>query len=433
MIYDLAIIGGGPAGYSAALEAVKYGLSVVLFEKELLGGTCLNRGCVPTKFLVHVAELYDSARNASRYGFHFENMQIDFPAINQKMWETVAALRGGIEGLLLQKKIDIVTGFARIESKNCVKCKDILYKAKNILIASGSKPSKPVIANAISSDEIWNRKELPKKVHIIGGGVIAVEFANIFRQLGSDVTISIRGERILKRWDRELAVGLTQNLKKSGIKIRTNCTQTDWLEEGYELILAAFGREKNTECLGSQDILLDETGAILTNPYGQTNKTNIFAAGDVIADSSMLAYIAMEQGKRIVKYIVAQPLPSCSAVASCIYTNPEIASIGITESEAKSRGIEVVVGKQNMRSNASTLITTEKRSFIKVIAEKHTHSILGAQLMCERASDMAGEFVLAMNNGLTVEKMKQAVHPHPSFSEAIMDVMDLVEEKLDAI
>jgi dihydrolipoamide dehydrogenase len=430
MKYDLAIIGGGPAGYSAALEAIKYGLSVVLFEKELLGGTCLNRGCVPTKFLAHTSELYDNARNSRQYGVSSEGVTLDLAVTQSKMKDTVEELRNGLNRLLEENKIEVVYGKATVLHANLIACQGMEYETKNILIATGARTMHPLIRGTVDSTQALTLDRIPQTVKILGGGVVATEFANIFNKLGADVTICIRADRILRKWDKELAVGVTQQLKKQGIRIQTKCTMHEFEEGNYELILSATGREPNLEGLEHLGIQADDHNGVMVDQYGMTNIENVYAAGDVVSDSCMLAHIAMEQGKQIARHIAGEQTFDASAIAKCIYLEPEVASVGLTENEAKEKGLAVVTGKQNLRSNARTLIATEARSFLKIVAEVNTHKILGAQLMCERASDLASEFVVAINQQMTVEELMRSVHPHPSFSEAITDALVAVEGKL---
>ena len=433
MIYDFAILGGGPAGYSAAFEAVKLGLSVILFEKQELGGTCLNRGCVPTKFLAHTAELYYQAYNSSEYGIISEKPVLDYLVANEKKDKIVSELRSGIEQSMKLKKIEVVNGYAEISDSCHIFCGGETYEAKNILIATGSIPAEPLAEGAVTSDEILKLKSLPKSVKIIGGGVIASEFANIFSFLGVEVTIAIRGERILRKWDKEIAVALTQNFKKRGIKILTNQTPKQLSEKTAEVILSAAGRKPNLCGVNTSLIETDESGGIIVDCSFRTKTENIFAAGDVISKSRMLAHTAMEQGKTVARIAAGKESGIPSAVVECIYTSPEVASVGFTEVEAKENGVQFVSAKSSMRANARTLISGLDRSFIKILADKNTKKIIGAQLFCDRASDIADELALAINHGFTTDDLLKAARPHPSFCEAITDAAEVLSEKLNEI
>lgn len=434
MKYDIAVIGGGPAGYTAALEAIKYGYSVVLFEKNLIGGTCLNRGCIPTKYLSHISEMIYGIKNAERFGVTVDSLNIDFKKTIAKKDGIVLELRENLDTYLKNKGVTIVKGTAALKCDGSILCNGEEYDAINTIIATGSKQSETTIAlSSISSDEALSLESVPKTIKILGGGVIAVEFANIFNQLGSDVTIAIRGDRILRKWDKELAVSITQVLKKNGVKIKTNCSPEDFNDGEYDCVLSAFGRIPELQGIDTNQIEVDSNGAIIVKKDGSTSQRNVYAIGDVISGSDMLAHIAMEQGKRVIHSISGKNDDKDIVVAECIYISPEVASVGLTEMEAKEKNINYVLGKINLLSNARTLISTESRSFIKVLADKDTRKIIGAQLMCERASDIASEFVVVIKNGLTIDQIKSSVHPHPSYSEAIIDVMDVLVEKADGI
>ncbi len=433
MIYDLAILGGGPAGYSAAFEAVKLGLSAILFEKRELGGTCLNRGCVPTKFLAHTAELYHSAFNSREYGIISEKPVLDYLAACEKKESVVSELRSGLEQSMRLKKIAVVNGSANITDSSRITCNGETYEAKNILIATGSIPAEPLAEGALTSDEILELKSLPRSMKIIGGGVIAAEFAHIFSLLGVEVTIAIRGERILRKWDKEIAVALTQSFKRRGIRILTNQTPEQLSERSADVVLSAVGRRPNLCGVNTSLVETDENGGIVVDRCFRTKTENIFAAGDVISNSRMLAHTAMEQGKTVARVVAGRGAALPSAVVECIYTSPEAASVGLTEAEAKERGVQVVSAKSGMRSNARTLIAGTDRSFIKILADKNTRKLIGAQLVCDRASDIADELALAINHGFTVEDLLKAARPHPSFCEAITDAAEALSEKLNEV
>ncbi len=432
MIYDLGIVGGGPAGYSAALEAIKCGLSVILFEKENLGGTCLNRGCVPTKFLANIAEGYSEITNLKRYGVECASVTVDYAVTKRKMDDTVSLLRDGLEKLLRANDITIIEGDAQAHKDGLIVCGGAEYKVKDILLCTGSTQAEPIINGAISSDDLLALSDIPQSILVIGGGVIAVEFASILNKLGCDVTIAIRGERILRKWDKEIAVGVTQQFKRDGIHILTRC-QFDNLEaENYDVILSAIGRIPSNNCINDLGIECDAVGGIIVDEFGMTNIDHVYAAGDVISGGRMLAHTAMEQGKNIVRKIAGKKCTK-SVVVECIYISPEIASVGLTEKDAKEQGINVVCGKVNMNSNARTCISTQNRCFIKLVVDATSHFLIGAQLMCERASDIASELLVVINNYITIDKYKESLHPHPSYSEAIVDAIDVTLKKINEV
>lgn len=430
MRYDLAVVGGGPAGYSAALEAVDFGLRVVLFEHREIGGTCLNRGCVPTKFLAHAAELYSRIQNASDYGISAKGVSIEYAMTLQRKQEIVSQLRTGLEQTMRQGKIDIIQKTARVTGQGGIYCDGRRYEAENILIATGSSPAQPLVSGAITSDELLELGQIPESLKIIGGGVVAVEFAHIFSSLGTKVTLCLRSERILRKWDRELSVSLAQRMKQKGIIILTNCSMEQMEEIKAELTLSATGRIPNIEGVFENGLDVQLNDGIVTDVFGQTSIPGIFAAGDVIAGSCQLAHVGMEQGRRVADYIAGRPLCKPAAVIRCIYTQPEIASVGLDEAEARKEGIRTVTGKQTMYANARTLISGGERGFIKLVADAENGRVLGAQLMCGRASDIAGELALAVNSGLAVQDLVCSVRPHPSFCEEISRAAESLLEKL---
>lgn len=433
MMYDLAIIGGGPAGYSAAIEALGRHMSVVLFERGAMGGTCLNRGCVPTKYLSHVARKYYELGTSENEGFSFQSLKFEYDKTLIRMKNIVSSLRNGLEDKLYKDGITLIKGNARIKSGGLIESNGCTYETKNILIATGSASLNPVVPDALVSDEIFRIYKVPKQLHIIGGGTVAVEFAEIFRMLGSEVTISIRGERILRKWDKEIAVGLTQSMKKKGIKINKNCDFSMFETSPDEVVLSAVGRKPVLPKTEGNLYDIGSDGGIQVDDNGQTKTKGIFAAGDVVEGSYQLAHIGMEQGRRVVRFIAGEKLPKESTAIQCIYLAQEIASVGLTEVDARENAIKTVSAKQNMFSNARTLISTQERGFIKILAEVQSRKIVGAQFMCERAGDIVAELALAVNLGITVDEMLCSVRPHPSYSEAVTEVLCSLKEKLDAL
>lgn len=430
MKYDIAVIGGGPGGYSAALEAVKYGLTVVLFEKDELGGVCLNKGCVPTKFLLHSGEVYRSLRRASAYGISAGEPILDFNITQRENYRIVAQLREGLRELLSENRITVISADAAVVSENTVKAGDEIFTAENIILATGSVPAAPFVEGAVTSDEMLKISHIPESLTIIGGGIVSVEFAGIFSSLDSRVNIKIRGERLLRKMDRELAAGAAQILKKSGVKLQTKCSPEEFACNDSQIVMSAAGRIPRLPDIGNLSIALGEDGGIVADDMGQTSVKGIYAVGDVVSGSSQLAHTAMEQGRRAIKHIAGSVSGKPSVIVSCIYLQPEIASAGLSETQAKAAGIDCVSAKQTMYSNARTLIANPERGFVKIVAERSSGKIIGAQLICERAGDIITELALAMNSGLTAEELCNTVHPHPSFCEAVYEAAELLKSKL---
>ena len=424
-MYKIAIIGGGPAGYSAAFEAVRYGFSVLLFEMDKLGGTCLNRGCVPTKYLTHVADIYRNINASNRYGIGVELTGLDYEKTVDESENIVSKLREDLTNNLLQSKITIVKGKAKLLDETHISCNGEVFEAEHIIIATGSKNTDKPFVHCINTDELLSLKHLPDKLIILGGGVSAVEFADIFSRLGVRIDIYIRGKRILRKWSKEIAASISSVLKKNEVKIHTEADLAD-IDLTSATVLSVLGRKPNLEgideTIDEGIISIADNGGIVVDEYYRTKTKNIFAVGDVTENSAQLAHVAMEEAKQVVRFIAGETTKK-SAVVQCIYTMPEVAVAGLSESEAKEAGIDYISAKQTMYSNARTLIGSTDRGFIKIIADKNTEKILGAELMCERASDIVGELALAINSGIKVSELEGSTRAHPTFYEAVTEAL----------
>lgn len=424
-MYKIAIIGGGPAGYSAAFEAVRYGFSVLLFEMDELGGTCLNRGCVPTKYLSHVAELYSNINESKRYGIGVEPTGLDYEKTVAESENIVSKLREDLTNNLLQSKITIVKGKAKLLDETHISCNGEVFEAEHIIIATGSKNTDKPFVHCINTDELLSLKHLPDKLIILGGGVSAVEFADIFSRLGVRIDIYIRGKRILRKWSKEIAASISSVLKKNEVKIHTEADLAD-IDLTSATVLSVLGRKPNLEgideTIDEGIISIADNGGIVVDEYYRSKTKNIFAVGDVTENSAQLAHVAMEEAKQVVRFIAGETIQK-SAVVQCIYTMPEVAVVGLSESEAKEAGIDYISAKQTMYSNARTVIGSTDRGFIKIIADKNTEKIIGAELMCERASDIVGELTLAINSGVTVSELEGSTRAHPTFYEAVTEAL----------
>ncbi len=452
--YQLIIIGAGPGGYEAAIRAAQLGLSTALIERRQVGGTCLNRGCIPTKAMLHSAQLYKETSHFELLGLHAENVSFDWEKIHQRKNEVVSKLRGGIEQLIKANKIDFYSASATIVSPHEVHLdqgEETCLHGENILIATGSVPARPPIPgldlpNVVTSDELLEDEhfthELAKEILIIGGGVIGVEFASVFSSFGSKVTIVEALDRILPTMDREISQNLNMILKKRGIEIHTGAMveKLEQSENGLichftekektqqiaaQQVLVAIGRRANIQGLFSEDFSVAcERGHIVTDDNFRTNVDSIYAIGDVTS-KIQLAHMASAQGICAVHIIAGkQPPIDLRTVPGCIYTDPEIASVGITEEEAKQQSIPIKKGKFIMSGNGRSLIDEQERGFIKVLAHKETDVILGAQLMCSRATDLVAELATAIVNGLTTEQLAQVIRPHPTFCEAVTEAVE---------
>lgn len=453
--YGLVIIGGGPAGYEAAFDAAKNGIKTALVENRELGGTCLNRGCIPTKTLLHSAELFAEMKKSEALGISVEGLGVDMGKIQNRKREVLDQLRSGIEMLMKKNKIAVYYGTGTILNPHEVQVRgqgqEYTLAADNILIATGSVPSVPPIQgadlpNVHTSDTLLDNMKLYRSLTIIGGGVIGMEFASVYSALGVQVTVVEFLDRILANMDKEISQNLKMIMKKRGVDIHTSAKVEKIVErEGVlvccysekdkpqetvsDAILIATGRRANTEGLFGQEMEVSmERGRILVNELGQTSVPNIFAAGDV-TPSVQLAHAASANARNIVAYLVHQNFASkekpfvqpyrSDLIPGCVYTNPEIGTIGYTQEEAKKLGEPVIIKKYPMSANGKTVLSGQDRGFIKVIALENGHRIIGAQMMCARATDMISQFETAIVNNLTLEQLGAVVHPHPTYSEAI--------------
>lgn len=452
--YQLIVIGAGPGGYEAAIRAAQLGLTTALIERRDVGGTCLNRGCIPTKAMLHSAQLYREAANFELFGLHTENTSFDWAKVHQRKNDVVVKLRTGIEQLIKANKIDFFNNSASISGKNDVQLdQGEVIRGENILIATGSVPARPPIPgldlpNVVTSDELLDdphftqADSLAKEILIIGGGVIGVEFASVFSSFGCHVTIVEAMERILPTMDREISQSLNMVLKKRGVSIHTgamvekleqdeNGLVCHFTEKGKaqavpaQQVLVAIGRRPNTQGLFAEGFeVACERGRIVTDENFRTSVDSIYTIGDVTS-KIQLAHMASAQGICAVHTIAGQKPPiDLRYVPGCIYTDPEIASVGITEDEAKQQGIPVKKGKFLMTGNGRSLIDEQERGFIKVLAHQETDVILGAQLMCSRATDIVAELATAIVNGLTCAQLAGVIRPHPTFCEGVTEAVE---------
>ncbi len=451
--YGLIVTGAGPGGYEAALRAAKLGIRTALVENRDVGGTCLNRGCIPTKSLLHAAETASGLERGGEWGIA-GTLSVDFAAVHRKKTEVTEKLRAGVEGLLKQKKVDLLRGTGTILAPGRVAVDGVEYGADNILIATGSVPARPPIPgleHAITSDEVLaDQNRVFSSLVIIGGGVIGVELACVYQALGCQVSIVEAMDRILPNMDREICQNMTMILKRRGVSVNTGCMVSAVEKEADgglavryackdqpgeargEAVLCAIGRRPNTAGLFGEGFAVDmERGRILVDERFQTSVPGVYAIGDV-SSKIQLAHVAAAQGAACVDWLAGrEPLVDVTCVPSCIYTSPEIASIGITADEAKAAGRAVKVGKALMSANGKTVIAAGERGFIKIVADAPTGVILGAQLMCERATDMLSELTEAVVNGLTARQLARVMRPHPTFEEAVSAAVEDLLEKLE--
>jgi dihydrolipoamide dehydrogenase len=447
--YDLIIIGAGPGGYVAAIKAAQLGMKVALVESQRIGGTCLNQGCIPTKSLLHAAETIREIRQAEKNGIQVGTLQIDRNKMYQQKDQVVDQLVQGVEALIKANKIDWIKGVGTIIASGQVDVSGKIYETEKILIATGSKPAVPPIPGSdlpgvITSNELLAQPNQYNQLVIIGGGVIGVEFASIFNELGCEVTIIEAADSLLPNFDSEISKKLALLLKKQGIKIATKSSVASISKEtqlvctysskGKELtakgdaILIATGRKAYFEGLFAEDVAVElDRGMIKVNEFFETSIKGIYAIGDVANRGMQLAHVASAQGVNAVLAMNQQQgVYDLDLVPSCVYTTPEIASVGITEAQAKEQDLSIKIGKYNMAGNGKTIIAGSSLGFVKVIADAQSEKIIGAQMLCARATDMISEFTTAIVNELTISDVGTIIHPHPTYNEGVGEAYELL-------
>jgi len=453
--FDLIVIGAGPGGYTAALKAADLNMSVAVIDKDKLGGVCLNRGCMPTKALLYASSIFSMMQRCDDFGVSTDFISFDFSKMQEYKKRSVLRYRSEIEYLFKKRNIEFIRATAVIHRNKTVEItnedgKEYL-RAKSIIIATGARPVIPDIPGiaesvVIDSDRLLAAKEWNfDRIVIVGGGVIGVEFAAVFQALCSNVTIVEKGDHLLGPMDIQVAEALEKKLRDKGIVINCNTT-IEWIKEQNctlynhatgerhnlkaSQIVIAVGRTPYTEgLLGADAALKFRDGKLLVDADFMTSEPGIYAIGDVVA-KTQLAHVAAAQGTYVVEKIAGcehsimlevvpngmyVPLP---IVPNCIYTSPEIATVGLTEQAAVKRGMKVRCGVCSMDGNGKSIITKEE-GFIRLIFEAYSNTIIGAQIVCPRATDMIGEMATAIANGLTARQLDKAMRAHPTYSEGI--------------
>ncbi|MBM6723776.1 dihydrolipoyl dehydrogenase family protein [Pseudoflavonifractor phocaeensis] len=433
-MHDLLIIGGGPGGCAAALRAARGGLSVALFEPRQVGGTCLNRGCIPTKALLHGAK-----------------PGCDWSQLAAEKESVVATLRSGMEKQLKAAKVEVIPAQAVITGPNTARTADgTLWEGRSILVSVGSLPAPlPIpgmdLPGVSNSDGLLDDIRPRDHLLIIGGGVIGVELAWVWASAGCRVTIVEALDRLIANLDRELSQSLTMELKKAGVTVYTGASVAEiqpgpavrFTHKGEEhtlaadTVLVAAGRKPATAGLFDGVSPAMDRGFLTVDEHFRTSIPSIYAIGDAIG-GAMLAHKAEAEGDVVAHLLLGKtPLRGTSPIPSCVYTDPELAQVGLTLDEAKARNIPAVSGKCVMGANGRTLIEGGKRGFVKLVFHKETHALLGGQLCCYRASDLIAELTLAVSLGLTAEQLLRPVRPHPTFAEAVTAAVEAGLEALE--
>lgn len=428
-MYDLVIIGAGWAGFNAALKAKQLGLKVALIDKSEIGGTCLNRGCIPTKTLLQSAKVYSLVKKSKNFGIETAEPKINFSEVVARKNKIVQQLQQGMK--LMLKDIDFFNSEAILIAKDTVKAGDAELKTRFILIATGSKPYElPGFKfdgkKILSSDDILNLVEIPSNLLIIGGGVIGCEFASLFSALGVKVTIVEKMPQLLPGEDKEVARKLENILKKKGINISTNTDAAGVNTNDYDLVLVCVGRAANSNLTGLDKLgIKTENNKIAVDGYLRTNIPNVYAAGDCTG-KIMLAHFAAYQGITVAENIANPDKPkkadNCN-VPNCIFTDPEVASVGLNEDKTLAQGIEVKINKFDFLASGMARIIDETEGFIKIISDKNTEEVIGASIIGPKATELIGILTLAVNNKLKISQIRETIFAHPTIAESIHETL----------
>ena len=449
--YNLIILGSGPGGYVAAIRASQLGLNTAIVEKENLGGICLNWGCIPTKALLKSAQVFNYLKKASDYGLKINGYEKDFKSIIDRSRNISNSMSDGVNFLMKKNKIDIIEGHGKVLNGKKVEVennkKKIIVKADNIIIATGarSRELKNIPHDkekVIGYRKAMSLKSQPKKIIIIGSGAIGIEFAYFYNAIGSDVTIIEYQKNILPLEDEDVSKQLERNFKKNGIKIYTN-SEVISVEKNSKIISAKFKTEKKEEIL-SADIIISATGIksnidnigiedvgiavdndkVLVNDFYETNIPGYYAIGD-ITKGPALAHVASAEGILCVEKIAGHNVQKLDYdnIPGCTYCSPEVASVGMTEKQAKENGYDILIGKFPFSASGKAKASGNSEGFVKVIFDKKYGEWLGCHMIGEGVTDMIAEAVLGRKLETTGYEILKTVHPHPTMSEAVMEAV----------
>jgi dihydrolipoamide dehydrogenase len=462
MTYDLIVIGSGPGGYSAAVRAGQYGLKTAIIEKDAkLGGTCLHVGCIPTKSLLHTADVWDYFKHSGEEGIQCENPKIDYPKVLDRKNKIVAKHAKGVEFLMKKNKVDWMKGYGTLKPRGANGLLQVEVKSdagtqtletKNIILATGSAARmlpglKPDARTILTNIEILDMPAIPKSMLIIGAGAVGVEFASIFNRFGTKVTVLEMLPRLVPVEDEEVSKELERCFKKTGIRCETGAkadkiTKTDTgvklsvtLANGKveemeaETLLIAVGRKPMTEGLGLDKLKVElDRGFVKVDEYQRTGEQGLYAIGDVVAGTPQLAHVATMQGMVAVAHMAGKPARPVNRnrIPGCTYTEPGIGSVGLTEAQARAEGHKVKVGKFPFSANSKATILGAHEGFVKVVADEKFGEILGVHIIGPEAFELVSEAVAAMEAEATVETMMSTIHAHPTLYEAMGEAFNNV-------
>lgn len=450
---DLVVIGGGPGGYVAAIRAAQLGMRVTLVEKDELGGTCLNRGCIPTKAYYQNAATLHTLRRLSELNIQGGPWQFDMPGAQRRKQDIVANLVQGIAGLLQANTVEVIRGLAQIAAPDQVTVAGQQITTQRILIATGSVVANPPIPGldlpgVLTSDQMLALETVPKRLAVIGGGVIGLEFASIFQAFGSEVSVIEYLPELLSATDKEIAKRMRVYLKRQGLTVHTGSsvqsitqgddaslrvavkhTRGEFTAEA-DTVLVATGRRACTRCvdLDKLGVAVDQRGFITVDANYQTSVPGIYAIGDVTG-GKMLAHVASEEGRVAVERMAGlQSEVAYWAVPSVIFTFPEIATVGLNEEEAKAAGLDYRIGKAQFSANSKAVTMGETDGLIKVVAD-HTGVIVGVHIIGPHAADLIQEASLMVKQRLRTDDVITTIHPHPTLGEALLEAVMDVEHR----
>ncbi len=455
--YDVIVLGSGPGGYVTAIRASQLGLKTAVIEKESLGGVCLNWGCIPTKALLKSAQVFDYLKHASDYGLKVTDYDKDFDAVINRSRNVAAGMSKGVQFLMKKNKIDVLKGFGKILPKKQVSVtlddKATTYQANNIIIATGARsrelPSLPQDGKkVVGYREAMTLPKQPKKIIVVGSGAIGIEFAHFYNSMGTEVTVVEFQDRIVPVEDEEISKQLERSFKKAGINIMTQAevTHVDTKGKGVtaavktakgeeilkaDIVLSAVGIKTNIENIGLQEAgIAVDRDKILVNDFYQTNLPGYYAIGDVTSGQA-LAHVASAEGILCVEKIAGhsvEPL-DYGNIPGCTYCSPEIASVGLSEAQAKEQGYDIKVGKFPFSASGKAQASGTSEGFVKVIFDAKYGEWLGCHMIGAGVTDMIAEAVLGRKLETTGNEVLKTVHPHPTMSEAMMEaVADAYDE-----
>jgi dihydrolipoamide dehydrogenase len=449
--YDLVVIGSGPGGYVAAIRSGQLGLKTAIIEKdERVGGTCLQVGCIPTKDLLLNADVLDYFQNAKEFGIVCKEFSLDWPAIIARKTRIVTRLTKAVEFLLKKNKVDLIRGFGKLSGPGKISVTDGKgtvqeIASKNIVLATGSEARmlpglEPDGKTLFTNKEILNLPAIPKSMIVIGAGAVGVEFASIFERFGAKVTVLEMLPRVVPLEDEEISAELEKALKHQGIAIQTQAkvakvgktangvtveyTVADGkpLTAEAEICLVAVGRAPNTSNMGLEKTRIKlERGFAKTNGFMQTDEPNVYAIGDIVADSPLLAHVASMEGIVAVTHAAgkhAEPI-NHRQIPNCTYTEPEVASVGLTERQAREAGYKVKIGKFPYAGVSKATILGAREGFVKVVSDERYGEILGVHIIGPRATETIAEAVMAMRLEGTVDDIAHTIHAHPTLAEGM--------------